>query len=57
MSFGWSVGDVIAGIKVVYDVYQAVSDGPINAQRGMPLFFTCLPPVSPLALLRLRLIT
>jgi len=43
MAFGWSVGDVIAGIKVVHDVYQAISDGPINAQRGMPLFFTSLP--------------
>jgi hypothetical protein len=29
-SFGWSFGDVIAGIKVVWTIYEAVSDGPLS---------------------------
>ena len=31
MSFGWSVGDIIAGIKVVWDIWEAVSDGALSA--------------------------
>ena len=31
MSFGWSVGDIIAGIKVVRDIWEAVSDGALSA--------------------------
>lgn len=39
MSFGWSVGDVIAGLKVVWDIWQAVSDGPLNARFEASQFF------------------
>lgn len=40
MSFGWSAGDVIAGLKAVYDVWQAVSDGPLNAKYEASQFFS-----------------
>jgi hypothetical protein len=39
MSFGWSVGDIIDGLKVVWDVWQAVSDGPLNAEYQALQFF------------------
>ncbi|TVY83651.1 hypothetical protein LSUE1_G001987 [Lachnellula suecica] len=39
MSFGWSIGDVIAGLKVVWDVWEAVSDGPLNARFEASQFF------------------
>jgi hypothetical protein len=39
MSFGWSVGDVVSGLKVVWDVWQAVSDGPLNAHFEASQFF------------------
>ncbi|KUJ23970.1 uncharacterized protein LY89DRAFT_8011 [Mollisia scopiformis] len=39
MSFGWSVGDVISGLKVVWDIWQAVSDGPLNARFEAAQFF------------------
>jgi hypothetical protein len=39
MSFGWSVGDVISGLKVVWDIWQAVSDGPLNAKFEASQFF------------------
>lgn len=39
MSFGWSVGDVIAGLKAVWDIWQAVSDGPLNARFEASQFF------------------
>jgi hypothetical protein len=39
MSFGWSVGDVIAGLKVVWDIWEAVSDGPLNAHFEASQFF------------------
>ncbi|PMD31234.1 hypothetical protein L207DRAFT_591702 [Hyaloscypha variabilis F] len=39
MSFGWSVGDILSGLKVVWDVYQAVSDGPLNAKFEATQFF------------------
>lgn len=39
MSFGWSLGDVIAGLKAVYDVYQSVTDGPLNAKYEAAQFF------------------
>lgn len=39
MSFGWSVGDVISGLKAVWDIWQAVSDGPLNARFEASQFF------------------
>jgi hypothetical protein len=30
-AFGWSVGDIINGIKVVWDIWEAVSDGALSA--------------------------
>lgn len=39
MSFGWSFGDIIAGIQVVWNVYQALSDGPLNASLEFCQFF------------------
>lgn len=39
MSFGWSVGDIISGLKVVYDIWQAVSAGPLNASFEATQFF------------------
>jgi hypothetical protein len=39
MSFGWSAGDVIAGLKVVWDIWEAVSDGPLNAKYQASQFF------------------
>ena len=39
MSFGWSVGDVISGLKIVWDVWHAVSDGPLNAHFEASQFF------------------
>jgi hypothetical protein len=39
MSFGWSAGDVIAGLKVVWDIWQAVSEGPLNAEFQAQQFF------------------
>jgi len=39
MSFGWSLGDVIAGLKVVWDIWEAVSDGPLNAHFEASQFF------------------
>jgi hypothetical protein len=39
MSFGWSVGDIIAGLKVIWAVYDAVSDGPLNAKFEATQFF------------------
>lgn len=39
MSFGWSVGDIVQGLKVVWEVYQAVSDGPLNAKFEATQFF------------------
>ncbi|KAH8649682.1 hypothetical protein BGZ60DRAFT_198404 [Tricladium varicosporioides] len=39
MSFGWSFGDVVAGIKIVWNVYEAVGDGPRNARLEASQFF------------------
>ncbi len=39
MSFGWSAGDVIAGLKVLWDIYSAVSDGPLNAEYQAQQFY------------------
>lgn len=39
MSFGWSAGDVIAGLKAVWDIWEAVSDGPLNARFEAAQFF------------------
>ncbi|KAH7364643.1 hypothetical protein BKA65DRAFT_142626 [Rhexocercosporidium sp. MPI-PUGE-AT-0058] len=39
MSFGWSAGDVIAGLKAVWDIWEAVSDGPLNARFEATQFF------------------
>lgn len=38
-SFGWSFGDIIAGINVVWTVYEALSDGPLNAKTEFKAFF------------------
>jgi hypothetical protein len=40
MSFGWSVGDIIAGFKLACDIYESVSDGPLNAAHQAYQFFT-----------------
>lgn len=37
--FGWSVGDIISGLKVVWDVYHAVADGALNAKFEAKQFF------------------
>jgi hypothetical protein len=42
MSFGWSIGDIVAGINAVWVAWQAVSDGPLNAQYQAQQFFTHL---------------
>jgi hypothetical protein len=39
MSFGWSAGDVIAGLRAVYDIWEAISDGPLNAKYEAVQFF------------------
>ena len=39
MSFGWSLGDIFAGIKILWDVYDSVSDGPLNARLECDQFF------------------
>lgn len=39
MSYGWSVGDIIAGLKVLYAVYSSVSDGYHNAEFQASKFF------------------
>jgi len=39
MSFGWSAGDIIDGLKIVWDIWQAVSDGPLNAEYQALQFF------------------
>ncbi|KAL2065151.1 hypothetical protein VTL71DRAFT_4292 [Oculimacula yallundae] len=39
MSFGWSAGDVIAGLKAVWEIWEAVSDGPLNARFEAAQFF------------------
>lgn len=39
VGIGWSFGDIIAGIKVVWDVYETLSDGPLNAQLEFSQFF------------------
>jgi hypothetical protein len=39
MAFGWSVGDIIAGFKLVWDVWEAVSDGPLGADSEATQFF------------------
>ncbi|CAG8952957.1 hypothetical protein HYFRA_00007673 [Hymenoscyphus fraxineus] len=40
VDFGWSFGDVIAGIKLVYTIYESVSDGPRNAKTEATQFFS-----------------
>jgi hypothetical protein len=42
MSFGWSIGDIIAGINTVWVAWQAISDGPLNSQYQAQQFFTRL---------------
>jgi len=39
MSFGWSLGDIFAGIKILWEVYDAVSDGPLNSTLQCEQFF------------------
>ncbi|EHL01434.1 hypothetical protein M7I_2523 [Glarea lozoyensis 74030] len=39
MSFGWSFGDVVAGINLIFKVYNAVSDGPRNSKVEASQFF------------------
>jgi hypothetical protein len=39
MSFGWSVGDIIAGLKILHDVYASVSNGYRNAGFQASGFF------------------
>ena len=43
MSFGWSVGDIVAGIKVVFDIWEAVSDGALSAPVEATQFLVCKP--------------
>lgn len=37
--FGWSAGDIVAGLKLVWDVWKAVSDGPMSAKVEAKQFF------------------
>ncbi|KAM3084845.1 hypothetical protein ACMFMG_003292 [Clarireedia jacksonii] len=37
--FGWSAGDIIAGLKLVWEVWEAVSDGPLSANSEATQFF------------------
>ncbi|KAF7926023.1 uncharacterized protein EAE97_010323 [Botrytis byssoidea] len=37
--FGWSAGDIVAGLKLVWDVWKAVSDGPMSAKAEAKQFF------------------
>lgn len=39
MSFGWSAGDILAAIKIVWNIWSAVSDGPLNAGVEATHFF------------------
>lgn len=39
MSFGWSAGDIIAGVKLVWDIWNSVRDGPLNATHEATQFF------------------
>ncbi|PQE29223.1 hypothetical protein CJF30_00004264 [Rutstroemia sp. NJR-2017a BBW] len=39
MSFGWSAGDIIAGFKLVWEVWEAVSEGPLSANSEATEFF------------------
>lgn len=39
VGFGWSVGDVIACINLVYTIWNSVSDGPLNARLEATQFF------------------
>jgi hypothetical protein len=39
MSFGWSFGDVVAGINLIFKIYDAVSDGPRNSKVEATQFF------------------
>jgi hypothetical protein len=39
MSFGWSFGDVVAGINLIFKIYNAVSDGPRNSRVEANQFF------------------
>ncbi|PQE14230.1 hypothetical protein CJF31_00006768 [Rutstroemia sp. NJR-2017a BVV2] len=39
MAFGWSVGDIIAGFKLVWEVWEAVSEGPLSANSEATQFF------------------
>jgi hypothetical protein len=39
MSFGWSAGDIVAGVKIVWDIWNSVSDGPLNAIYEATQFF------------------
>ena len=39
MSFGWSLGDIFAGIKILWAIYDSVSDGPLNATLQCEQFF------------------
>ncbi|KAH8601076.1 hypothetical protein B0O99DRAFT_502245 [Bisporella sp. PMI_857] len=39
MSFGWSLGDILAGIKILWEIYDSVSDGPLNASLECEQFF------------------
>ncbi|TGO11855.1 hypothetical protein BTUL_0100g00340 [Botrytis tulipae] len=37
--FGWSAGDIVAGLKLVWDVWKAISDGPMSAKVEAKQFF------------------
>ncbi|KAG9234757.1 hypothetical protein BJ875DRAFT_483906 [Amylocarpus encephaloides] len=39
MSFGWSFGDVVAGINLVFKIYTAISDGPRSSRAEATQFF------------------
>jgi len=38
-AFGWSFGDIVVGISIVWNVYQSLSDGPLNARLEFSQFF------------------
>ncbi|TGO23021.1 hypothetical protein BPAE_0147g00250 [Botrytis paeoniae] len=37
--FGWSAGDIVAGLKLVWDIWKAVSNGPMSAKVEAKQFF------------------
>lgn len=37
--FGWSAGDIVSGLKLVWDVWKSISNGPMSAKVEAKQFF------------------